>query len=222
MRSEIRWTIVVVVFAVAGVVALWPHAVSPQPPTPARAGPPQIGVGTAANSMPPDDGELAPLRQRADLQPCPAPPPGAAVPSGPLAGVVVPCLGAPGTVDLAAGLAARPALLNLWASWCGPCREEIPVLAAYAQQPDSIPVIGINVQDRPEAALALLAELGARYPSVIDTDGKLRVGLRAPPVLPISYLLHPDGSVERVTSPAVFRNPGEVRLAVARHLGVRG
>lgn len=214
MRSEIRWTIVVVVLAVAGVLALWPHAVSPQPATPARAGPPQIGVTTTADSPPPDDAELAPLRQRADLQPCPAPRPGA-VPSGPLTGVIVPCLGAPGTVNLAAALAGRPALLNLWASWCLPCREEIPVLAAYTEQPDTIPVIGINVQDRAEDALTLLADLDVRYPSVADPSGALQAALQAPPVLPTSYLLHSNGSVERLTQPAIFRTTDEVRRAVA-------
>jgi thiol-disulfide isomerase/thioredoxin len=155
------------------------------------------------------------MRRRADLQACPTGQPGTAATGAPLTGIVVPCLGEPGSVDLGAALSGRAALINIWASWCQPCRDELPVLNAYAGQPDAVPVIGINVRGDPRDALELLATLGVRFPSVTDPEGRLQAALRAPPVLPTTFVLRPNGSVERVDPPRVLRSPGEVRSVVA-------
>lgn len=230
-RSELRWTVVVVILTVAGVIALWPTDTR-------RAGPAATTAATAAQvlgvgprtSPAPVDSELTAPRERAALNPCPSPQPRTAQPrtappelppgAGPLAGITVPCLGAPGAVDLGAALAGRAAVLNVWASWCRPCREEIPVLAAYANSPGAVAVIGINVQDRPADALAALTALGVHYPSVSDPDAALLAALRSPPVLPLTYVLRADGSVAWVDPPVVFRTPEEVARAVARRGGV--
>lgn len=217
VNPEIRWTIVVVVLAVAGMTALWP-LIGDAPVPPSTAQTPRVLDGPTTPTAPvPDDAALAPARQRAALQPCPSPEPGATAGASPIAGIRVPCLGAPGEVDLATALAGRPALLNLWASWCGPCRDEMPALAAYASTPGAVPVIGVNVQDRPEDALRLMVELGVHYPSVTDPTGELQAALRAPQVLPFSFVIAADGSVHPVTPPGVFTSAQEVRDAVHRY-----
>lgn len=88
-------------------------------------------------------------------------------------------------------------LVNIWASWCYPCRREQPLLvSAYAAlQPRGLQIVGINVKDRPEAARAFLSQYGAAsWPSVTDPDGRRAVdwGTWA---LPETYLVDRNGTV---------------------------
>jgi cytochrome c biogenesis protein CcmG/thiol:disulfide interchange protein DsbE len=66
-------------------------------------------------------------------------------------------------------------VLNVWASWCIPCREEHPMLLEYARS-GAVPIYGLNYKDKREDALSLLAELGDPYMlNASDLDG--RVGI---------------------------------------------
>lgn len=195
-RAWLRGLGAALVLAVALTVALWPR-------------------GDSA----PVDEALAEARAAANLDPCPAPAPDAPPPGGRLAGLTLPCLGEPGRVDVGAALAGRPVLLNVWASWCVPCREEIPALEAYRAQPGAVEVLGVAADEDPAAALRMMGELGGTYPSVLDADVRLRRALAGPPILPANYLLMPDGVIRRIDPPVVFRTADEVRDVLSRYLG---
>lgn len=205
MSTKTAWSIACLFVIAVLLVALWPrqedHAV-----TPADSG----LHPTAVSALP------APARSavpgQAATPPCPTGT--AAEVTGPLANVEVRCVGSDRPVDLGGALVGEPTLLNLWASWCGPCREEMPVLDAYARQPGTVRVIGVNVQDTGASAASLMTGLGIGYPSFVDTDDRAQQALAGPPVLPLTFLLQQDGSVVRITTPAVFSDPEQVRAAV--------
>ncbi|MGH3933720.1 MAG: TlpA family protein disulfide reductase [Pseudonocardiaceae bacterium] len=206
MKPSARWVLVTAVLALALAVAGWPRA----DPT----------SSTSVPAAPRADFEE--LRSRAALQPCPGATSSATPVRGPLAGVKLPCLGQPGTVDLGVALAGRPALLNLWGPLCQPCAQELPALAAYAAEPDAVPVLGVEVQRLPEGALDMLAALNVHYPSVSDPEGRLRAALGAPAVLPLSFVVSADGRVSQVNPPEVLRSPEQVRTVVRRYLDPGG
>lgn len=209
MRAQWRWMMVAVVVSVAAGVAVWPR--SPAHDVSVAASPANRGV---VATDPASRDELTRLAARAGLAPCPTPPSTSAMGRpGPLVGVLAPCLGTTSKVDIGAALFGQPTLINLWASWCAPCRDEIPVLARYASEPGAVRVVGIDVQDSQTNALSLLADLGVHYPSYGEAD-VVGQALRAPPVLPLSYLVGADGTVRRVTSTLVFHDVAQVRDAI--------
>jgi DsbE subfamily thiol:disulfide oxidoreductase len=86
-----------------------------------------------------------------------------------------------------------PVVLNFWASWCGPCRRELPALAAFAKAHPEIQVIGVDYQDDVEAARTFAAENGATWPSVVD-DGPIGAAYEVPG-LPATYLIDAQGRI---------------------------
>lgn len=134
-----------------------------------------------------------------------------------LDGVRADCLGDGASVDVGRALVGAPVLVNVWASWCQPCKTELPVLQDYAKQPGAVRVLGVQVQSPAEDGLNLLARLGVHLPSVFDGDGQsgpVRTALKVPASLPASYLVTAAGAVRFIANPRTFGNTDEVRVAV--------
>ena len=152
--------------------------------------------GQLASTLAPsaDGGDVTALITAAGLPACPAPAPAAVVPGG-LPDTVLSCLG-DGTPVRLSDLRG-PLLINVWASWCGPCQAETPVLAAFADAyGDRVPVLGVDVGDTQAAALAAAARWGATFPSVQDPAEALKGSVRPPYVgPPATYLVRADGTV---------------------------
>lgn len=93
--------------------------------------------------------------------------------SGQAPPIELPRLDADGTVSLAA-LRGQPVVVNFFASWCAPCRREMPEFQAVADRLGSkVAFLGIDHQDNRQGGLAILADTGVRYASGYDPDGKV-------------------------------------------------
>jgi thiol-disulfide isomerase/thioredoxin len=100
-------------------------------------------------------------------------------------------------MTLPTAYAGRPVLINLWASWCGPCIEEMPELQRFAtlQGSNGVQVVGIALDD-PAAVRAFLQRVPVAYPILLDAPGPADAGVRLgnpKGVLPYSVLVSADG-----------------------------
>lgn len=158
------------------------------------------------------DPRVEQLREQVDLAPCPAGL-GTEFPQ-----LVLPCLGGGPDVDVRSAPPGRPTIVNVWGTWCRPCREEVPALVAFAEKAGArVGVVGVLTQDTPLKGLAFAKDFGIGYPSVLDDDGTIMRLFAAGP--PVTLLLDPDGRIvhrERGT----IREAAELERLVAEHLGV--
>jgi cytochrome c biogenesis protein CcmG/thiol:disulfide interchange protein DsbE len=82
-------------------------------------------------------------------------------------------------------LKGTPVVVNIWASWCGPCTSEAPHLASIARETaGKVQFVGVDIQDKRPAARGFIAKYGWTYPSVFDPDQTILDGLGflGPPV----------------------------------------
>jgi cytochrome c biogenesis protein CcmG, thiol:disulfide interchange protein DsbE len=106
---------------------------------------------------------------------------------------VLPVLGGPGRGSIA-DYRGRWVLVNLWASWCIPCRQEAPALDEFARRyrKDGVSVLGINVQDNSDDALAFLHQYKVRYPQ-LRSVGDERSAAFGSTGVPENFLVDPQG-----------------------------
>ncbi|WP_234012374.1 TlpA family protein disulfide reductase [Nocardia cyriacigeorgica] len=210
-----RWVLSALIVVVALAVALWPRGTDDSTTVEDRV--------TSAARIDPQQ------RAAAGLAECPRPADGA-VGSGPLAGLALTCLADGERIDLAAALAGKPAILNLWAYWCEPCRTELPILQDYANRVGpAVTVLTVHSDPAENKAIAMLAALNDEQraagrapltmPGVEDPDAAVRTAAGAPNALPITVLIRSDGSIaEYVARP--FHDVDDIADTVAGALGV--
>ncbi len=113
--------------------------------------------------------------------------------------------------DLAlSGFTDDVVVLNLWASWCGPCRAEAPALQQVSvdQAKQGVQFVGINSRDETPNALAFERNFGITYPSLVDQDGQLQLAFRdtvTPTSIPWTLVIDRDGLIAaRILGPTTY------------------
>ena len=93
-----------------------------------------------------------------------------------------------------AGLRGRVVLLTFWATWCLPCREELPVFERLHRgfAAEGLAVVGVNVREEPSVILSYAKELGLTFPLVLDPRGEIQVSFGVVG-LPTTFLVGRDG-----------------------------
>ena len=92
----------------------------------------------------------------------------------------------------------RPILINFWATWCPPCKAEIPWFIEFADKyrDKNLAVIGISVDDSPEDIRTFAEEYKVNYPMLVGLGhDELRQAYDASAIIPVSWLIKPDGTV---------------------------
>jgi thiol-disulfide isomerase/thioredoxin len=114
----------------------------------------------------------------------------------------------------------EPTVLNLWGSWCTPCRDELPVMQQFADAAaGQVRVMGVISKDGRPQAESFAADAGVTFPSAFDGGGKLmtELGLHG---LPYTYFLDPDGALV-YTQVGPVGSLDELKALAAEHLGVQ-
>jgi cytochrome c biogenesis protein CcmG/thiol:disulfide interchange protein DsbE len=119
----------------------------------------------------------------------------------------LPMLEGGGSGDIA-DYRGRWVLVNLWASWCGPCRHEAPILERFwkRHRADGVTVLGINVQDNSEDATAFAREYHLTYPQ-LRSVGDERSSAFGSTGVPENFLVDPEGRLA-----LIWRGPVDERF----------
>jgi thiol-disulfide isomerase/thioredoxin len=182
----------------------------PAQPQPAAASYPDVDVASP---------QLTALRDRAGIDECPESDAGATPVDDGLPPLALPCLGGGRDVDLAR-LRGRPLVVNFWATYCIPCREEMPLLQRLHERAgDQLRLVGVDYADpHPAAALELADAAGVTFPLIADPEARLQSPLRIIG-LPVTVLVHADGRIAHTHIGPVTSYDQLVDL-VREHLGV--
>ena len=113
-----------------------------------------------------------------------------------------------------------PAIINVWGSWCGPCKEEMPILRSfYEKAQGKVLLIGVDVEEASiEDGRNFVENNGITWPNLFDADGKSRAYFGMG--VPVTWFIAPDGSVA-YKHIGVLKNEIELISLTSKHLGVK-
>jgi thiol-disulfide isomerase/thioredoxin len=127
------------------------------------------------------------------------------------------CFTSAATVSLAR--LGRPAVVNLWASWCPPCRLELPQFEAFAKRAgDTVLVIGVATDTARAAAQSIVDDLGLTFPMLYDREKRLLLAIERVN-LPVTLFVDAQGRVAHVYNSTPLDGAALERLA-QQYLGV--
>jgi thiol-disulfide isomerase/thioredoxin len=133
-------------------------------------------------------------------------------------GTPLECLG--GESAISADSIKGPALINVWGTWCEPCKQELPHLAQFfAKYGDRVDVIGIAVEEKNQASVRKFVEgNGISWPILYDATGVTRAEFGMG--VPVTWFVDASGTVvHKKFGP--FRSTEEIELAAIKYLGVK-
>ena len=135
-----------------------------------------------------------------------------------IGGVEMDCLDQSDGAQL--GALRGPMVVNVWGSWCGPCKKEMPVLRAFHDKAkDKLQLIGVDVEEANlEDGQKFVERNGITWPNLYDPDGRSReyFGMG----VPVTWFIAADGSVAHKHI-GIINDLDEILTLTEKHLGIR-
>ena len=102
-----------------------------------------------------------------------------------------------GGSETLARFSGKTVILNIWATWCAPCRAELPSLQRLSDRldPERYAVVGLSTDEDPDYVREFLGEMGVRYPNYLDPKRDITFGILMIESYPQTLLIRPDGSI---------------------------
>ncbi|MFE0528625.1 TlpA family protein disulfide reductase [Micromonospora parva] len=124
-----------------------------------------------------------------------------------------------GGAPVALGAVAGPAVINVWASWCPPCRKELPAFQRLSERAaGQLQVIGVNSRDSRSGAQSIGEDFGVRFPMLVDQGEALQRELRRN-AIPLTLFVGADGQIRHIDATGALDDAALATL-VRQHLGL--
>lgn len=112
-----------------------------------------------------------------------------------------------------------PAVINVWASWCGPCRKELPAFQRLSERTTGqLQVVGVNTRDSRSGAQSIGEDFGVRFPMLVDQGDALQRELRRN-AFPLTLFVDARGRIRHVDATGAL-DDAQLATLVRQHLGV--